>query len=125
MSRSEPNDGKTAITTTIEKINQLNCDEVSSFCSGKSNSAVVKPSEIIDEVSVENLLYGIAQVKTREDTETKLRAIASSCYDGDALNTGQLVQDIVLAYRESKSNASDESANDEKWRNAIIAEFRE
>ena len=125
MSRSEPNDGKTAITTTIEKINQLNCDEVSSFCSGKSNSDPVKPSEIIDEVSVENLLYGIAQVKTREDTETKLRAIVSSCYDGEALNTGELVQDIVLAYRESKSNASDESANDEKWRNAIIAEFRE
>ena len=73
MSRSEPSDGKTAITTTIEKINQLNCDEVSSFCSGKSNTDSVKPSEIVDEVSVENLLYGIAQVKTREDTETKLQ----------------------------------------------------
>ena len=125
MSRAEPNDGKTAITTTIEKINGLNCDELTSFCSGKSNSDTVKPSEIVDEVNIESLLYGIAQVKTREDTETKLRAIVSSCYDGEALNTGELVQDIVLAYRQSKSNASDENANDEKWRNAIIAEFRE
>ena len=125
MSRSEPNDGKTAITTTIEKINELKCDEVATFCSGKSDTDTVKPSEIIDEVSVENLLYGIVKIKTREDTETKLRAIVSSCYDGEALNTGELVQDIVLAYRQSKSNASDENANDEKWRNAIIAEFRE
>ena len=125
MSRAEPNDGKTAITTTIEKINGLNCDELTSFCAGKSNSDAVKPSEIIDEVNIESLLYGIAQVKTREDTETKLRAIAASCCDIEVSNNGTLVEDIVLAYRYSKSTASDESANDEKWRNAIIAEFRE
>ena len=125
MSRSEPNDGKTAITTTIEKINELKCDEVATFCSGKSDTDTVKPSEIIDEVSVENLLYGIVKIKTREDTETKLRAIAASCCDIEVSNNGTLVEDIVLAYRYSKSTASDESANDEKWKNAIIAEFRE
>ena len=124
MSRSEPNDGKAAITTTIEKINQLKCDEVATFCDGKSDTDTVKPSEIIDEVTVENLLYGIIQVKTRSDTETKLKNIALEI-NGDVIETNI---DIIIAYRRSCANAlteNDKVQNDEKWRTAILNQFRE
>ena len=128
MSRSEPNDGKTAITTTIEKINQLKCDEVATFCDGKSDTDTVKPSEIVDEVTVENLLYGIIQVKTRSDTETKLKNIALEINSDHPVETGDFTHNIILAYRKSCANAlteNDKVQNDERWRTAILNQFRE
>ena len=128
MSRSEPNDGKAAITTTIEKINALKCDEVATFCNGKSNTNAVKPSEIVDEVTVENLLYGIIQIKTRSDTETKLRNIAFEINRDYPIESGNFTFDIIGAYRRSDAEAStdtDKTNNDEKWRTAILEQFRE
>tara|TARA_B110000977_G_scaffold161721_1_gene206822 strand:- start:2462 stop:2854 length:393 start_codon:yes stop_codon:yes gene_type:complete len=125
MSRSEPNDGKAAISTTIEKINKLKCNEVAPFCSGKFDTDVIKPSDIVDDLDVKSLLYGIIQIKTRADTETRLRDIISSCYEGEPLNTGDLMIDLIGSYTNSIEQSLDKDATDEKWKTAIIETFRE
>ena len=96
-----------------------------SFCSSKNDTEVITPSKAVDSFTIKELLFGIDAIKTRNDTVDKLKTIARSCYSEYDDSSYEGIETIVEAYNASSLKASDESANDEKWRNAIIAEFRE
>lgn len=126
MSRSEPIDEKTAISTSIETLKKLEtCSNAVSFCRGKEDIEVITPSKAVDGFTVQELLFGIDAIKTREDTVDRLKNIARACYSGYSDSNYEGIETLLEAYEASSLEASDKDANDEKWKTAIINEFRE
>lgn len=126
MSRTEPSDDKNAIVTKVENLKALApCAEAVSFCEGRNNEDTITPAQAIDDFEVKHLLYGIMQIKTRDDTEERLRGIAQTCCSEEYDIRKDTLLTILSAYDVSSTNALDKEANDEKWKTAIINEFRE
>lgn len=126
MSRVEPSDGKNAIVTKVENLKALTpCAEAVSFCEGRNNEDTITPAQAIDDFEIKHLLYGIMQIKTREDTEEKLRAVAQACCSEEYDIRRDTLLTVLSAYDVSSTNALDKEANDEKWKTTIIETFRE